>query len=427
MLILGAGQAGLQLAAALRERGWTDPITLVGDEAHAPYMRPPLSKAFLKGDAAPADLLFRPPDWYAGAGVTLLTGRAAVAAELPARRVRLSDGEILPFDILVFATGARARTLPDLPPTARNVIHLRGIEDALRARALLRGARRALAIGGGFIGLEFAAMAAGRGIPVTVAEAGPRVMGRAVSPAISAWFAELHRRNGVDLRCGVHALRIERAGPAPADPVRAVHLSDGGRISPDLVAVGVGAVANDDLAAAAGLACRDGVLVDDRLRARGAAAPVYAIGDVARMDGPGGGLRLESVQNAVDQARHLAALLTGEDAPYRAPPWFWSEQFDARLQIAGLPPQSPEEGRERGPEEGPAQRPGQDPAKAPKRAATGPAETGAKAGADAPQTAPFALEHRRGGALVCVESVNDPRAHMRARRALREEAAAAAP
>lgn len=373
LVVIGAGQAALQLAMSLRAAGDSREITLIGDEPYAPYSRPPLSKSFLKGDTQVDDLFFRPPGWFSDNGVALHTGQRASAID-PARRiVRLPDRD-LPYDTLVLATGARPRSLADLPATLGNVATLRGIDDIRNLLDLLPSCERIAVIGGGFIGLEFAAVMRGTGRSVTLVEAAPRLMGRAVSPGLSDWFAALHRRNGVDLRLATGVTGVERQG----DRVAALALSDGTRLATDLVLVGVGVLPNDDLARAAGLPCDNGIVVTETLRT--AEPRIFAIGDCAAFPlRDGRRVRLESVQNAVDQAKHLARVLQGDTAPYAATPWFWSDQYEVKLQIAGLLP----------------------------------------AGADAAiiaDTTGFSLDHVVGGLLACRESVNDPRAHLQARK-----------
>ncbi len=378
-VILGGGQAAAQLAISLRQAAAELEITIISDEAHLPYMRPPLSKGLLKGETTAADLPFRDAVFYAEDGIDLRLSTRAVALDLPTRQVTLSDGVTLDFDTLTFATGTRPRMLT-CPGSDLGGIHsLRTLDHALAIAEHLGSARRVAVVGGGFIGLEFASVAAKAGKDVTVIEAGERLMGRAVSPEMSKIFLDLHRANGVEVRLEAGVTGFSGVG----GQVAAVQITDGTEIAADLVVVGVGVHANDELARDAGLTCDAGILVDERLQT--SAPGVYAIGDCARFPTPRSAtpVRLESVQNAVDQAKYLGASCFAPQGPYAAVPWFWSEQFNAKLQIAGL----------------------------------------LSAWDDCrwigdPPGASFSIEFYAAGKLVAVESVNDPRTHLRARKAL---------
>ncbi|MGU3536639.1 NAD(P)/FAD-dependent oxidoreductase [Methylobacterium sp. A54F] len=337
IVVAGAGQAAVQTAASLREAGFAGPLTLVGDEPALPYQRPPLSKAYLAGKTDAAGLALRPASYFAEHRIALRRGVAA-AIEREARRLVLADGESLPYDHLVLATGARNRPLPvpgaDLP----GVHQLRGLADADGLKAALAGARWAAVVGAGFIGLEFAAVAAAAGLAVTVIEAADRPMARAVSPETAAFFRAALEEAGVRFHFGAGvAAVLEQGGQAAA-----LQLADGGTVAADLVLVGIGVLPNQELAAQAGLATGDGVRVDAFLATDDPA--VAAIGDCARYPSPfahglsrDGSIRIESVQNAIDQGRSLAARLAGRPAqPYVAVPWFWSDQGPHKLQIAGL-------------------------------------------------------------------------------------------
>ena len=329
IVIVGAGHAGVQAAASLRDEGFDGPIALLSAEPDFPYQRPPLSKAFLKGQMDLAGLPLRSERFFDEHRIDVALGVAATRIGRAARRVALSNGGEAAYDHLILATGARARRLNapglDLP----GVHALRTIHDAAALKAGLAQARRLVVVGAGFIGLEVAATACALGLDVTVVEIADRPMGRAVSPATSAFFAEAHRGFGVKFRfgAGVAALRGEAR-------VAEVELSDGARLPADLVLVGVGVGAEDALAVEAGLDCADGVLVDETLLSSDPA--ISAIGDCARFVFEGARTRLESVQNAADQAKTVAARITGKPAPYAALPWFWSDQGDLKLQIAGL-------------------------------------------------------------------------------------------
>ncbi len=332
-MIVGAGHGGGAAAAFLRQFGWRGSITLVGDEPHLPYQRPPLSKAWLQGEADPDSLLLRPAAFYAEQDITVRLGIPAVAIDRATRVVRLADGAMLLYDHLILATGASPRRIPlpglDLP----GVLELRSRADADRIRATLRPGRHLAVVGGGYIGLEVAASARALGLSVTVIEREPRLLARVASPALSAHVEARHHAEGValHLRAGVEALE------AADGQVAAVQLTDGRSIAADAVLLGVGAVPNTDLAAACGLACKDGIVVDDAARTSDPA--IFAIGDCTRRPLPLYGRvgRLESVPNATEQAKQAAAALCGRAPPAPDVPWFWSDQYDMRLQIAGLP------------------------------------------------------------------------------------------
>ncbi|MEX0428353.1 NAD(P)/FAD-dependent oxidoreductase [Nocardioides sp. DS6] len=379
VVIVGAGQAGYQVAASLREAGYREPIALVGDEPNAPYERPPLSKAFLTGEAAASELEIRPARFFTDRAICTVLGRRAVGVDRVARRVRLDDGTVLAYAHLVLATGARPRMLAipghDLP----GVHTLRTHEDAEALRAALRVARDVVVVGGGFLGLEVASGVAKLGSHVTVIEAAPRPMARAVSPPTADWFAQAHRTAGVSLELGTTIAEVVDEGGT----VAGVRTDDGRVIPADVVLVAVGVAAEDELARAAGLETSNGVVVDATLTTSD--PHVSAVGDCAAFpSGEHGGLiRLESVQNATDHGRAVAARLTGSPQAYRAVPWFWSEQGTWKLQIAGI--------------------------------ATG-ADTFVVRGEMG--TGRFSVFCFHDGRLVAVESVNRPADHVAARRML---------
>lgn len=337
IVVAGAGQAGFQLAASLREGGFRDPITLVGDEAALPYQRPPLSKAYLAGKTDQEGLFLRPPGFFAEHAIAHRPGLRAVAIDRAARRLQLSDGGHLTYDHLVIATGARNRPLPVPGAELDGVRQLRGLADADALRAQIEAARAIVVVGAGFIGLEFAAVAAGRGLSVTVIEAAERPMARAVSAEMGAFFGGAQEAMGVRFAFGAGVTAIlGRDGRAVG-----VALADGRELPADLVLVGIGVLPNRELALEAGLPAEDGVRVDAFLSTPDPA--ISAIGDCARFPSPfaqgltpDGTVRIESVQNAIDQGRCLAARLTGKPAAYGALPWFWSDQGRHKLQIAGL-------------------------------------------------------------------------------------------
>lgn len=337
IVVAGAGQAGFQLAASLREGGFRDPITLVGDEAALPYQRPPLSKAYLAGKTDQEGLFLRPPGFFAEHAIAHRPGLRAVAIDRATRLLQLSDGEHLPYAHLVIATGARNRPLPVPGAELDGVRQLRGLADADALRAQIEAARAIVVVGAGFIGLEFAAVAAGRGLSVTVIEAAEWPMARAVSAEMGAFFRAAQEAMGVRFAFGAGVTAIlGRDGRAVG-----VALADGRELPADLVLVGIGVLPNRELALEAGLPAEDGVRVDAFLSTPDPA--ISAIGDCARFPSPfahgltpDGTVRIESVQNAIDQGRCLAARLTGKPAAYGALPWFWSDQGRHKLQIAGL-------------------------------------------------------------------------------------------
>lgn len=329
VVIVGAGHGGSQLAVSLRAEGYAGKVTLIDAGDDLPYHKPPLSKTFLKSaDAGPQ--MLRAAVAYDDAGVTRLMG--TVTAIDPAARMVVLDARAIPYDDLVLATGAKNRMLPDLAGAA-NVHTLRDLTDATQMRDALRGAQRVLVVGGGFIGLETAAAMAEMGRQVTVLEASPRVLARVAAPETSERVEATLRALGIDLRTGWRGKGWRREG----DRVTAV-LGEEGEIPCDLILVGIGAEADTGLARAAGIACNRGILTDSRLAT--SARHVWAIGDVAETphwQADGAPLRLESVQNATDQARHLARLLAKDDTTdFRTVPWFWSDIGPLKLQIAGL-------------------------------------------------------------------------------------------
>jgi 3-phenylpropionate/trans-cinnamate dioxygenase ferredoxin reductase component len=331
VLIVGAGHAGFQVAASLRQHGYGERICLINDEAHLPYQRPPLSKAYLKGEGRPDSLMFRPDKFYRDQNIELIGDRAAFI-DRAARKLTLASGARLDYGHLVLATGARNRLL-DLPnANLADVRYLRTLDESEALRQRIGFARHVVVIGAGFIGLEFAATARAKGLEVDVIELGTRVMARAVTAEISEYFQARHIAAGIRIHLGVQATSIESRG----SDVAGVSLSDGRHVPADLVVVGVGVLPNVELAAEAGLPVAAGIIVNEQLLT--ADPDISAIGDCALFESPrfGGSLRLESVQNATDHARCVAARLTGDAKTYDGLPWFWSDQGDDKLQIAGL-------------------------------------------------------------------------------------------
>jgi 3-phenylpropionate/trans-cinnamate dioxygenase ferredoxin reductase component len=384
LVVIGAGQAGAQLAMSLRQGGYAEPIRFVCDETYLPYQRPPLSKKFLAEVRNPDSLYLRPESFWRDHGVSFDLGSAVGAVEPKQRRIVFADGREIAYGELVFATGASARTLPVPGIALAGVFFLRKIDDVVRLRPALDGAQRVAIVGGGYIGLEVASVVGSEGRSVTMLEAEERVLKRVAGTVTSAFFDQFHRGRGVDIRLGARLVAIE--GEANASAVR---LASGERLPVDLVLVAAGARANDDLAAAAGIACQDGILVDEFTRTD--APDVYAIGDCTRFPSRryGRRVRLESVQNAIDQAKAAAATILGKPQPYDPVPWFWSDQYELKLQIAGLT-----EGFDS-------------------------AET-----IGDPAATHFSVEYRKGGRLIAVDAVNDARAHMLSRRRIAEETAA---
>lgn len=331
VVVIGGGQAGFETTVSLRSKGHTGPVILVGAESGVPYQRPPLSKAYLHTSGEEVDeLVLRPESWFERNDIGLRQGVSATRIDRDDRVVTLADGERLPFEHLVLATGARNRLLPVPGADSEGVHYLRTLDEARRLVAALGRCSSIAVVGAGFIGLEIAAAAVKKGATTTVVEATDRPMGRAVSRPVSEFVTRLHRDNGVDLRLGCGVARVVESGGRATG----VELADGSVVPADLVVVGIGVVPETTLATAAGLETDDGIIVDHRLRTSD--EHVSAIGDCARFPGARGPLRLESVQNAVDHARCVAAQLTGDPSGYCAVPWFWTEQFDRKLQMAGV-------------------------------------------------------------------------------------------
>lgn len=332
IVIIGAGHAGGTAAALLRQHGWQGAITLIGEEPVAPYQHPPLSKAWLTAAEEPR-IALRPDSFYTDKNIKLRLGTRVVAIDPATREVILEGEERIGYGRLILATGCRARQL-NLPGIAfTNVFALRSIADARRLKSVIQPGCRLAIIGGGYIGLEVAASARTAGMEATVIERESRLLARVASPLLSSFFHDAHDARGVVIECGVDVAEI--AG----HDLRAtgVRLADGRTIDCDAVLVGVGVSVNEELAAAAGLACENGVVVD--MAARTSDPAIYAVGDCARRPLAlyGQSWRLESVPNALEQAKQAAADICGLPAPAAEVPWFWSDQFDIRLQIAGLP------------------------------------------------------------------------------------------
>jgi 3-phenylpropionate/trans-cinnamate dioxygenase ferredoxin reductase component len=364
IVIIGAGQAGAQGVQSLRAEGFAGPITMVGDEAYAPYQRPPLSKAYLLGTFERPRLFLKADAYYAENGCELILNTSARAIHRAERSVELTDGRKLAYDKLLLTTGARVRKLrcpgADLP----GVHYLKTIADVDGLQAVFQAGQRIAIVGGGYIGLEVAAVGAKRGLDVTVFEAMDRLMARAVSPQLSAFYAAEHQKAGVKLKLKTGVEAIEGNGK-----VERV-IAGGQSYEADIVLVGIGVVPSDELAVAAGLASTDGIVVDQN--ARTGDPHIWSAGDCTRHVGrEGHEIRLECVQNAIDQAKHAALSMVDKPKTYSEVPWFWSDQYDLKLQIAGL---------------------------------ARPTDTLVLRGD--PAARKFAVFHLRGGAVAAVEAVN---------------------
>ena len=333
VVIAGAGHAGGSAAAMLRQLGWQGRVTLIGEEPLPPYQRPPLSKAWLKGEATADNLLLRPAAFYPDASIDLRLGLRVAAIDRAARTVTLSDGVSVGYDYLILALGARPRRLSLKGADLAGVLELRSAADADQLKAALRPGARLAVIGGGYIGLEAAASARALGAETLVIEREGRILARVACPVLSDYFTDYHRGQGVVIDTDAQVLGLEGADGR----IGGICLADGRMIACTAALIGVGAVPNDELAAAAGLACDGGIMVDPNARTDDPA--IFAIGDCTRRplalyDRMG---RLESVPNALEQAKLAASAICGKPAPAPEVPWFWSDQYDIRLQIAGLP------------------------------------------------------------------------------------------
>lgn len=377
IVIVGGGHAGAQLCAALASAGLGSRVHLVCEEPYLPYQRPPLSKSFLK-DVQESVQEHRSADWYQKAGITVHLGDAVTAIDRERQTVTLRGGSELGYSRLVLATGARARMLPQLSSPLINVAILRSADDALRLRSQLQAAHAVAVLGGGFIGLEIAATANLLGKRVSVFESAPRLLARSLSPELAEHVLRTHRSDGLDIRLDVSVDGYQVEG----ERLAAMQV-DGVRVPIDLLVVGIGAVSEKTLAHEAGLTCNNGIVVDSCMRTSDMS--ILAIGDCTEFPETGSGhmRRLESVQNANDQAKTACATILGKEEPYRAVPWFWSEQGSLRLQMAGLMPTE-----------------------------------GTRHRRDGASPNSFSILHYVGSSLRCVESVNLPIDHLMARKLL---------
>ncbi|MEK1907815.1 MAG: FAD-dependent oxidoreductase [Pseudomonas sp.] len=335
-IIIGAGHAGGELAIALRNEGWTGRILLIGEEAHLPYHRPPLSKAYLAGATAASSLSIRPQAAYDKAAVEFVGSAKVVHIDRANKSLQLADGRRLDYDKLAIATGGRPRPLsvPQAAAAERcaNFHYLRTLDDVECIRSQFAAGKRLVIVGGGYIGLEVAASAVQQGLQVTVLEALPRVLQRVTAAELSAYYERKHREAGVEIRTGVQVADLELSG----DAVSALLCADGSRVEAELVVVGIGLLANTELAAEAGLDVDNGILVDQH--AQTSDPDIYAAGDCTNHPNAllGRRLRLESVPNALEQSRVAAAGMAGKIKAYASVPWFWSDQYELKLKMVGL-------------------------------------------------------------------------------------------
>jgi 3-phenylpropionate/trans-cinnamate dioxygenase ferredoxin reductase subunit len=328
-VIVGAGQAGASCVAELRKQGFDGTITMIGAEPHPPYQRPPLSKAYLLGDMALERLFLRPMQYYADQNIDLRLGERITAINTNDKTVSLEE-ETLTYSDLVLATGSSPRRLPaSLGGTLENVFTVRDLADVDAMAPLFRDGARVLIVGGGYIGLEAAAVAAKRGLNVTLVEMAERILQRVAAPETSDFFRALHQSHGVDIREGVGLETL-----TGQTQVASAVLSDGSELDVDFVIVGVGIMPETTLAEAAGLTLDNGIATD--AHGQTSAPHVWAAGDCASFPHRGTRIRLESVPNAIDQAECVARNILGAGEDYVAKPWFWSDQYDVKLQIAGL-------------------------------------------------------------------------------------------
>lgn len=331
VVVVGGGQAAGQVVASLRQEGFIGRIVLIGNEPVPPYQRPPLSKAYLAGEVSAERLLIRHRDFYVQSDVELRLGVSVSSIRLADRTIEMDDGSSLAFDHLILATGSRPRTLDVLGADHPRLFYLRALADVDAIRPQLVAGARLILIGGGYIGLEIAAVARRIGMQVSVLEAAAHLLARVTDSTVGTFYRELHQQQGVDVRCGVGLTGIEDRDGRP----RVVTEQDGS-MDADLVIAGVGALPNLELARDAGLVCNHGVVVDEYCRT--SVPEIYAAGDCTEQPSSiyDTQIRLESVPNAIEQARTVAATICGKSRANRTVPWFWSDQYDVKLQSAGL-------------------------------------------------------------------------------------------
>ena len=384
VVIVGSGQAGFQTAASLRSEGYLEPITLIGEEPHLPYQRPPLSKGFPLGKQELDSIELRPEQFYADHNINLLRGEKAIGIDRLARKVSFDSGSSVEYEKLVLANGARNREINLTGSKLDGVLYLRTLDEAIALKQRIAAAKEIVVIGGGFIGLEMAAVASSLGKSVTVLEALPRLMSRVVAPVISDFFRELHAGNGVRVICD----SVVREICSVNGKVSGVTLPDVKTLPADLVLVGIGVLPNIELAASAGLRTANGICVNEFLQTDDSS--IFAIGDCAEHPcaQTGQRVRLESVQNAADQAQCAARTISGRPEKYCDLPWFWTDQFDVKLQMAGL---------------------------------SAGHDTAVTRGA--PESRKFSVFYFRRGKFIAVDSVNRPLDHMIGRKLLSAGAA----
>ena len=376
IVIVGGGQAAVQLCLALRKEKVATPIMMLSEEPEYPYHRPPLSKSYLSGETDDEKLVMRPQSFYQSKDVQVILNCKVTGIDSGSQSVSTADASF-DYQSLVIATGARPRSLPTPGADLAGVHLLRDVEQSRRIKDELATATNIVVVGAGFIGLEFAAVANSMGKNVIVFDTADRVMGRAVSPAISEWFEQTHSSNGITMR--LHDSIQEIQGDTK---VSRVITAAGDKIECDMLLVGIGVIPNAELAVAAGIECENGIVVNEFCET--SAADIYAVGDCAYHPNPyfdSKMIRLESVQNATDQARVVASVIAGNKKPYNAVPWFWSDQGQHSLQMAGL---------------------------------SGNADQFVRRDGETPNS--FSVFHLNSGRLVCVDSVNSPRDHMLARK-----------
>lgn len=333
VVVIGAGHAGAGVVGFLRQYGYDGRLVLIGDEPHLPYQRPPLSKAWLKGEADTDSTALRPLTWYESNHIELLRGTAAVAIDRENRRVALADGKVIDYDYLVIATGSRAIVPPIPGIDLKGVQCLRSADDAESLKSVIEPGKNVAIVGGGYIGLEVAASAISLGATATVIEREERLLARSASSILAAFFADFQRAKGIDILLGTSVVEVVGSD----GHVTGLRLSNGRLLECDLALVGVGALPNMELAMDAGIACDRGIIVDEDARTSDPA--VFAIGDVALRPLPlyGRSMRLESVANATEQAKQVASAIVGRERPASEVTWNWSDQFDLKFQVAGMP------------------------------------------------------------------------------------------
>jgi len=330
-IIIGASHAAAQLCISLRQGGWEGPITVIGEEADLPYHRPPLSKDFLSGNKALGDILIRPAEVYEKADIDLKLGVRVGAINREEKSVLTDDGDVFPYDKLVLATGARVRNLPVPGEDIDGVFYLRDTKDVLAIKSRVAPGKRAVIIGGGYIGLETGASLKKQGMDVTILEAMPRILKRVTAPELSSFYKRIHQEEGVNILEGVVASEISKSN----DRLK-VSTSCQQNFDADMVIIGIGVIPNMELAEMSGLTVGNGVEVNAFCQTSD--PNIYAAGDVTWHFNPiyDRHVRLESVPNATEQAKIVASHMNGKPKPYNSLPWFWSDQFDLKLQIAGL-------------------------------------------------------------------------------------------